>query len=99
MCVWLYLVSEQDFNSESSSSRRHVFDSERIVGVGDDVKVHVSLFVTDHIGITLNAHADITWMDGRTHNVKLHKAEMQSWSKKESSDFSVTTISLKERKI
>lgn len=58
--VCLYLVCKQDFDGESSRCRRHVFDSERVVGVGDDVKVHVSLFVADHIGITLNAHTDIT---------------------------------------
>lgn len=60
VCVCVYLIREQDFDDQSSSSRRNVLDSERVVGVGDDVKLHISLFVTDHIGITLNAHADVT---------------------------------------
>lgn len=58
--VHLYLVSEQDFNGESSSSRRDVFDCERVVGVGDDIKIHIGLFVADHVGVTLNPNADIT---------------------------------------
>lgn len=56
----MYLVSEQDFNGESSSSRRDVFDCERVVGVGNDIKIHISLFVADHVGVTLNPNADIT---------------------------------------
>lgn len=66
VCVCLYFVSEQDFNGESSSSRRDVFDGKCVIGVGDDVKIYVSLFVTDHVGITLNAHADVTWINTQT---------------------------------
>lgn len=60
VCVCMYLVREQDFDSQFSSSRRNVLDCERVVGVGDDVKLHISLLVTDHVGFTLNAHTDIT---------------------------------------
>lgn len=59
-CVCVYLVCKQDFDSHFSSSRRNVLDRKCVVGVGDDVKVHVSLSVTDHVSITLNPHANVT---------------------------------------
>lgn len=74
--VCLYLISEQDFNGEPSSSRRDVFDCERVVGVGNDIKIHVSLFVADHVGVTLNPNADITWTNTVDHN---HIVNIQLW--------------------
>lgn len=55
-----HLVVEQNFDGEPPSGGRDEFDRERVVGVGNDVKFHVGLSLADHVGVTLDAHADIT---------------------------------------
>lgn len=60
VCVCVYLISKEDFDSHLSSSRRNVLDCKCVVGVGDDIKVHISLSVTDHIGVTFDTDTDVT---------------------------------------
>lgn len=69
MRVCPHLLSEQNFDCQLSGSGGNVLDGERVVGIGDDVKVHVSLLVTDHVGVALDAHTDVTLVDKNTHAI------------------------------
>ena len=41
-----YLRCKENFDSVSPSSRRHIFDRERIIGIVNNVKIHVFLIFT-----------------------------------------------------
>lgn len=55
-----HLISEEHFDGEAARSRWGVLDGDGVVGIRDNVKVKVFLFVAEHVCITLDAHTHIS---------------------------------------
>lgn len=59
--MFWYLFSEQYSDSDSSWGGRNIFNGEGVIGVGNDVKLHINLFgIADHMTVTFNSHTDVS---------------------------------------
>lgn len=64
--VVTHLISKEHFDGEVSRSRGNVFNSDGVIGIGNDVKINILFLITDNISVTLDSDTDVTWKTTNT---------------------------------
>ncbi len=74
-----HLISKKHFNGEASRSRGDVFNSDGVIGIGNDVKIHILFLITDHISVTLDSDTDVTWKTTNTTHTVCNTHMKRHW--------------------
>lgn len=77
--VVTHLISKKDFDCEASGSRRNIFDSDGVIGIGNDVKINILFLIADNISFTLDSNTDVTWKNTNMRNTVCNSHMKKQW--------------------